>query len=340
MPQSQAAEKLTDKLTDNLQDAGAAAADSAASASAAVADMIASFTNRFNGEASPSPTGGSIVDDVKVAASEMKEETPSMLSRDKLAENVRDAGAAAAESAASVSAAVADMIWSITAGSSEPSPTPKEGNIVDKVKDAASGAGSYVAEKVGDAAQASADMLSNLADAALDDTAGDAQEGHAVDSDEQELPNAAQVVLDAIKGKLGGKAQETEDDEELAYNMHGDRETEDGFDAKKPGEVLGAFADYISGKPTIWSSDMTEEVRRAKEDAEKLFKTDPVKAAKKAKQMEEWLHTNLDIDKEKMAEELGADGLEKLESLQKILKQRIEQREASEKHKIPRHEEL
>ena len=122
--------------------------------------------------------------------------------------------------------------------------------------------------------------------------------------------------------------------------MHGDRETEDGFDAKKPGEVLGAFADYISGKPTIWSSDMTEEVRRAKEDAEKLFKTDPVKAAKKAKQMEEWLHTNLDIDKEKMAEELGADGLEKLESLQKILKQRIEQREASEKHKIPRHEEL
>ena len=78
----QGAEKLTDKLNEKLQDAGAAAADSAASASAAVADMIASITNRVYGEASPSPTGGSIIDDVKDSGSREVEETPSVLSKE------------------------------------------------------------------------------------------------------------------------------------------------------------------------------------------------------------------------------------------------------------------
>lgn len=44
--------------------------------------MFASITNRVYGEASPSPTGGSIIDDVKDSGSREVEETPSVLSKE------------------------------------------------------------------------------------------------------------------------------------------------------------------------------------------------------------------------------------------------------------------
>lgn len=141
---------------------------------------------------------------------------------------------------------------------------------------------------------------------------------------------------DKIKEAVGIKKEESDSDSDSdpTYSDSGSStsssEDEDDSSNSIPNwdqtksKLLNTFKNFMSSENVDIDEEYSDDLKSAQLDALKLFKESPEKALQMAKDAEEWLMTNFQVDKDSMSDLLGNLQRENLDGMLEVVKERFQ----------------
>lgn len=143
---------------------------------------------------------------------------------------------------------------------------------------------------------------------------------------------------DKIKEAVGIKKEEfdSDSDSDSTYSDSGSSSStsssEDEDDSSNPipnwdqtkSKLLNTFKNFMSSENVDIDEEYSDDLKSAQMDALKLFRESPEKALQMAKDAEEWLMTNFQVDKDSMSDLLGNLQRENLDGMLEVVKERFQ----------------
>lgn len=122
------------------------------------------------------------------------------------------------------------------------------------------------------------------------------------------------------------EASSSSDSDSSTSSGEGQREETLSWDTTKS-KLLTSFKNFMVSENVDLDEEYSSDLAQAQRDATKLFQDDPKLAVQMAKDAEEWLMKNLQVDKETMSEVMGMLQRENLEDMLGMVKERFKEKD-------------